>query len=248
MLDFLCIEKCRGCSAFIEFKRWQPQTSCADCWYPLTATPPNVELCAMSDAALPVVSASPYTGVLKKLVYKFKYDNDGLVGADMVSLLEIGWSVLYEMALRDLSVNSAGALRIMLIPVPLHWKRRWRRGFNQSSELAKMLRARILRAQSGSGGLLPEHTLQVVEGLLVRSRSTQAHHGLGRAERVANVHQAFEAKKTGRDMAPGESSTVTIVVDDIYTSGATLAECARVLRGAGFEHVYGLTVARAVDD
>jgi ComF family protein len=130
--------------------------------------------------------------------------------------------------LADLVIEQCGAALPRdvdaLVPVPLGRARERERGFNQAALVAERL-ARALGPP--------------VRGWLDRTRPTRPQSELGAAERRANVRDAFHARAavTGRHV---------IVVDDVLTTGATAAECARVLREAGARMVGVLTVARVV--
>jgi ComF family protein len=110
--------------------------------------------------------------------------------------------------------------------VPVHRLRRRERGFDQAEDLCRALAARI--------GL-------PAEALLARRQRTVAQHALGRTARAGNVGGAFE-------VPPGKVASVAgrwvLVVDDVTTTGSTLAGCARALLGAGALAVSGLAVAR----
>jgi ComF family protein len=110
--------------------------------------------------------------------------------------------------------------------VPLHRKRLRERGFNQS----------LLLARSASRALGVGLS---VDGL-VRTRYTRPQINLSPGEREENVRGAFAAAR------PGEfAGRDVLLVDDVYTTGATVRECARVLKGSGADSVYVLSVARA---
>jgi ComF family protein len=113
-----------------------------------------------------------------------------------------------------------------IIPVPLHARRRKDRGFDQAELLAFALGEAIDR---------PVRT-----GLLVRVRNTRPQIGLGPAERDANVRGAFQLRHPLP--TPG---VLALLVDDVYTTGATLTACARALRAGKAEAVYAVTVSRA---
>ncbi len=115
----------------------------------------------------------------------------------------------------------------LLLPVPLHWTRLFARRYNQSALLAYAIRA------SGGPPVAPDW--------LLRRRRTRSQGRFGRSARAANVRGAFYLR-------PGKSvkGMRVVLVDDVMTTGATLEECARVLRRAGAEFVGALTLARAL--
>ncbi|MEX1113066.1 MAG: ComF family protein, partial [Patescibacteria group bacterium] len=112
---------------------------------------------------------------------------------------------------------------LVLVPVPLHPRRLRSRGHNQSALLA--------------GALAAATGLPVSSGL-IRCHRTRTQTGLGRAERRRNVAGAFAW--TG----PLPANRTVVLVDDVYTTGATLAACAEACREAGAAQVYGLVVGK----
>jgi ComF family protein len=115
----------------------------------------------------------------------------------------------------------------LLVPVPLHWTRLFQRRFNQAALLAQAVHA--------AGGPA------VAADWLVRRRHTPSQGHLGPLARERNVRGAF-AMKTGCSV----KGRRVVIVDDVMTTGATVAECARVLRRAGAQSVGVLTLARAL--
>lgn len=111
-----------------------------------------------------------------------------------------------------------------IVPVPLHRNRYLDRGFNQAELIARSL-AQILN-------------LPLRKDILSRQRFTKTQVGLGRAERQENLIGAFSAR--------GDLSGIkrAVVVDDVFTTGSTLQECARTLKEAGMKEVWGMTAAR----
>lgn len=116
-----------------------------------------------------------------------------------------------------------------LVPVPLHYQRLASRGFNQSAWLAQ-----AVSRQTG--------TLALVDALS-RKRNTPSQGGLTARQRRRNVAGAFEVRKSRQTRIKG--STVTLV-DDVLTTGATLAACTKALRKAGANRVNVLVLARVV--
>jgi ComF family protein len=113
----------------------------------------------------------------------------------------------------------------LVVAVPMHGTRLARRGFNQAALLAARMASRLDAACAAR--------------MLVRTRHTGSQGGLSLSERRRNVAGAF----AWAGPKPGEGSSV-LIVDDVVASGATICECARVLRAAGFARVDAWAVAR----
>ena len=112
-----------------------------------------------------------------------------------------------------------------VVPVPLHWRRRWRRGFNQSELLGRAIARRC--------------GIPMIQALK-RVRYTPTQTGLSNTGRRKNVAAAFAAAR--RHPVSGRR---ILLVDDVMTTGSTAAACAAVLRRAGATRITLLTVARA---
>ena len=117
----------------------------------------------------------------------------------------------------------------VIVPVPLHWSRLFRRKYNQSAELARHL------------GRMAD--VAVVPDMLVRQRATKLQEGMTRAERIDNQSGAFVLHRR-RDVAGKR----VVLVDDVMTTGATLSACAAVLREAGAAQIDALVLARVARD
>jgi ComF family protein len=202
---------------------------CASCGAP---APAIAALCTRCDARLPRLApgtaltrvpplvaccaAVAFEGEMETWIHRFKYPRPGWRGLDPAP-----HGVLRHLALE--AARCAPGLRPdCIVPVPLHPRRLRERGFNPAAVLARWI-AR-------------EHAARFDAGLLRRVRDTPTQTGLGRHARRANVRGAFRAIVT----PPG---TVWLI-DDVVTTGSTLAECARVLRRAGAHEVVAVCVAR----
>ncbi|MEJ2534402.1 MAG: ComF family protein [Gammaproteobacteria bacterium] len=119
-------------------------------------------------------------------------------------------------------------VRDLLIPVPLHWRRKCMRGYNQAEQLARHLGRRT--------------GIPVRAGWLARRRRTRAQSVLAAAQRRRNVRGAFSWR------GPPSRDFGAILVDDVMTTGATLAECARLARRAGAGRVELWVAARALPE
>lgn len=161
-------------------------------------------------------SVVAYDGVIPDAIRRFKYGHDITTGSALATFLA-GYNF------DDLDFHTFDAI----IPVPLHIKRLRERGFNQSLILAR--------------ALAKKHHLVVDFSLLKRHKLTLTQTGLDKDDRVKNITGAFVAgpreKIHGRNL---------ILVDDVYTTGATINECARTLVKAGASRVAVITLARAL--
>lgn len=140
-------------------------------------------------------------------------------------------------AMTDLDLPGLDAA--WLVPVPLGSKRLWQRGYNQSERLARALARRWRRP--------------VVE-LLARTRDTATQTALTPEARLANVAGAFAARNSEVRTRHGSALRLPssaferplVLVDDVFTTGATLAEAARALERAGAATIMAVTFGRAV--
>lgn len=132
-------------------------------------------------------------------------------------------------ALRDgLARGAIASLPEVLIPVPLHAQRLRERGYNQALELARPLTHAF--------------GIALAPGLLARTRATPAQAELDAKTRRKNLHGAFEFHLPKGQSAPPSSA---VLLDDVMTTGATLAECARMLKRGGVSRVEVWAFARA---
>ena len=113
----------------------------------------------------------------------------------------------------------------VIVPVPLHPARERERGFNQASLLAHLLGERIVTP---------------IKPVLERVRYTTTQTAFDRSERMENLHGAFRLRRK-----TNVQGLRVLLVDDVLTTGATLSECAHVLKKAGARFVFAATAARA---
>jgi ComF family protein len=113
----------------------------------------------------------------------------------------------------------------LIAPVPLHWTRLWTRGYNQAGWLALAI----------ANGLAKPYAPLA----LIRKRRTPSQNGLSASGRSRNVEGAFSV---GQDVA----GKTVLLVDDVYTTGATLNACAKALLKAGAARVDGVALARVI--
>ena len=177
--------------------------------------PNNAKLCHR-DAPLLLAAAADYTNdTIRKLIWQLKYERKTAALEPLAALL-----VRY---LKNLPLSFANAV---LVPIPLHPRRERKRGFNQAALIAE--------AVSTVLGIPLTHCL-------TRLRDTPPQVKLeNRVARAVNIEGAFSVGRP--ELASGKH---ILLVDDVATSGMTLWEAARVLKGAGAKKVTGLVVAKA---
>jgi ComF family protein len=231
MLDFALPPRCPGCGAIVA----EPDRFCLDCWTRLTFLGEpccgccglpfafaGEGLCGRCLAEPPAFdrlrAAVAYGEVSRHVALRLKYSGrPGLAGT------------LAHFMLRHLERFDGEGERL-LVPVPLHRWRIWKRGYNQAALIASALERR---------GGVPAGL-----DLLRRTRSTPPLRGLGRRERSLAVRGAFAVPAEARPLIEGRR---IILVDDVYTSGATASACARTLKRSGAASVEILCWARVVN-
>lgn len=159
-------------------------------------------------------SAVLYDDIARSIVHRFKYK-------DRTDLAEM----MARWMMRAGAEITADA--DVIVPVPLHRGRLLSRQFNQSAELA-----RAVARQTG---------LSYLPATLLRIRATRRQVGLGASARADNVRRAFSIPPKRRRDVNGKS---VLLVDDVYTTGATVKSAARELTRAGADRVFVLTFAR----
>jgi ComF family protein len=161
------------------------------------------------------IRLGPYEGLLREIILRMKNRN----GETMAELIGELWAEHAEPRLREFAAD-------FIIPVPLHWWRRWNRGYNQSEALAMMLASRL--------------KIPCRPGWLRRIRNTPQQTSQTPSERKKNVRGAFRA----RSWTPIRGKRV-LLVDDVLTTGSTCSEAARALREAGASQVSVAILARS---
>lgn len=202
-LEFISAPICIVCGTpFALSDELDDSAQCAQC----IETPPNF------DSAR---AAMTYNEASRKLLLRFKYGNQQHAA--------ITFAKWIKNAAPDLLQDCD-----YIIPVPLHWRRHWQRGFNQSAILANALSKTVGRPLCHA---------------LTRKRFVMSQRGLTRNQRLKNVRMAFKVK----DFAiPLIKNKKIALIDDVITSGATVNECAKLLKSKGAKSVSVLTVAKVM--
>ena len=229
ILDFALPPRCPGCAAIPA----DPHLFCLECWSALAflgepccarcALPFDygegaAVLCGRCLAEPPAYdrlrAAVAYGDISRSVALKLKYGGRPGIAETVARFMQ-----------RHL--DRAGAP--LLVPVPLHRWRIWRRGYNQAALIAAALARRT--------------GLEARLDLLDRSKATPVLRGMGPRERAEAVRGAFRVDQRRKAELKGRG---IVLVDDVYTSGATANACARVLKRAGAAEVNILCWARVV--
>ena len=210
---------CETCRSEIEVVRAPMCRCCGVPLDPLAAGPSLCADCRSGRKFSGARSVGLHAGPLRQAIIRYKYHGRR-------RLAGVFGEMLADLARADghdaLPLPTASAV----LPVPLHPARRRWRGFDQ----AELLCAPVAEALG----------IPVLTDALERVRDTTPQTSMRGKQRHENVRGAFEARKT--HLLKGRSF---ILVDDVFTTGATISECARMLRKAGATDVYALTIARA---
>jgi ComF family protein len=201
-LDFIGEPCCIFCGSPFDIPI-NAKTSCGSC----LLKPPAFDECR---------SVVIYNDASKRLILQFKHA-DRLEGVPL-------FAALLERIAQPYVLRAD-----LIIPVPLHWTRLWRRQYNQAALLARAL---------GQRAHIP-----VASCILKRHRRTASQGILTAKQREKNMKGAFSVTKGGNSRLKGKK---VILIDDVYTTGATLNACANALKKAGTKEVIVLTLARAL--
>ncbi len=154
--------------------------------------------------------------IVKKMIRQFKYE-------PLVKELAKPLSSLVLAHLKHLNISDFSDF--LLVPVPLHERKLRERGFNPAEEIAKKL------SESSN--------VPVLNNVLVKIKSTPAQAELKKEEREKNIKGVFSC--LNKELVANKK---ILLVDDVFTTGATLEECACVLKNVGAKEIWGMVVAR----
>jgi len=223
--DLLFPKRCLGCRKFGEYLctdcfsniHFAQSYFCGICASPSYngLTHPRCQGKYTIDGIFPVLN---YKGILKKVLYQYKY-NPNL--SDLTTILA---DLLYEGFIQnEILMKSIETDRSIITSVPLHSARQKKRGYNQSDLLAKNVAKKLNKEYSSK--------------IIIRVVNTEPQYKLPKAERALNVKNAFMVI----DKDTIKNKTV-FIIDDITTTGATLSECANVLKRVGVRKIFGVAL------
>ena len=226
LLDFALPPRCAGCAEVIEevgafcpdcwgAMEWLGNSGCQTCGLPLAGT--EADSCARCLAEPPGLdrmrAAVAYGDLSRSIALRLKYGRKVALARTMARYMT--------------SLGDAGRGEALVMPVPLHRRRLWSRGFNQAGLVAREL---------ARGWGYPFEA-----SLLRRTRATRPLKGMSHGQRRKAVSGAFAVADP--DRIKGRQ---VILVDDVLTSGSTAEACARALRKAGAARVELICWARVV--
>jgi ComF family protein len=228
--DLALPPRCAGCGAIVAGS----DRFCTGCWSALTFLgPPWCAGCNMpfahdrgADARCAACLAAPpaHAGVRAAVAY-------GAVARTLALRLKYAGRVADARTAAALMQRHLPADADLVVPVPLHWRRLWWRGYNQAALIAAHL------ARAGGVAFDP--------AAIERQRATPVLRGRSPRARQAAVRGAFRIAAARAGALVGRH---VVLVDDVYTSGATTDACVRVLRRAGARRVTILAWARVIAD
>lgn len=232
LLSIVIPPTCPGCHLPVE----KDHTICPSCWKDLTfitlpfcdscAEPLEVSgdldqtyICGQCRQAPPKFSQTrslfKYAGLARRLILSLKHGN----------ATHLAFGLAEKACARHSDYIKEADI---IIPVPLHWSRLFKRGYNQASLLAKNVAYNCNK---------PFHAT-----LLQRNRRTPSQGKYGKKARLRNVRSAFNLSKKDQNSIAGKT---VLIVDDVMASGATLNACAKVLLTAKAKKVKVLVVAKS---
>lgn len=223
--DFVFPKRCVGCRKFGSYL-------CPDCFAKLSfaqkyfcgvctqpsyngLTHPKCSTRYAIDGIFPILN---YHGLLKKILYQYKYN------PHLSDLTSVFGDFLYEGIIQnEYLMREVEKGEVVFVPVPLHPSRERTRGYNQSKLLAEAVAKKL--------GIF------VMNGTLVRTKNTKPQFKLPKEARKDNIKGAFEVKNEAKIV-----NKTVFLIDDITTTGATLSECARILKRGGADKVFGIAL------
>lgn len=161
-----------------------------------------------------IVAAKFQDKLLDLAIHQFKYN--------FIKNLGVPLSKLLIEKINEQKENPLWRENLIVIPIPLHKRRLNWRGFNQAEELAHEI--------------AKEFSLEMIPNILARQKYTKTQAKFSRAKRLTNLQNAFQIQKI--------KPTNYLLVDDVFTTGATMNECAHLLKKNGAIKVWGIVLAR----
>jgi len=226
ILDFLFPKRCLGCGKFGSYLCQEcfgkigflDQQFCPVCGHPAIGgfTHPGCKTPLSLDG---LISVANYNEIMHSLISSFKYQ------PFVTDLQEVICRILRSY----FEKNDFPYKEFLVIPIPLHWMRKNWRGYNQAEILARIV-AEILG-------------FQFTPNILRRTQFTKPQTQLSRDERLENLRGVFALQESSKEKI---ANRAILLVDDVWTTGATIKECGKVSKRNGAKKVWALTLSRPI--
>lgn len=208
---------CAECLAAIEIHN---SVFCSLCSRRL---PAENKPCVHKDFSFILAAAAPYRNkTVRELIHALKYRSGT---AALIPLSNITSRYMEKIKYRPLTIKNS-----VIVPIPLYRSRERKRGYNQSLRIAL-----LLRQSHPTGAAVPVETDALIK---IKNTPPQSKTN-NRAERMKNMAGSFKIKNSAA--VRGKN---IILIDDVYTSGATMNEAARILKKAGAKQIIGFVIAK----
>lgn len=229
LLELLFPKKCVGCKKAGGY-------FCQDCIGNILQTDlvcPNCDRLAIGGQTHPICkdkfglnglwSLGIYENPLKKAIQTLKYKRVKEVSEVLVNIIIEYWAKYQPFVLEQIKKNRGDGWAV--VPIPLHWWRENDRGFNQSSQIAKLFSEKL--------------GLKYLDAIK-RIKYTKPQVKLQGKQRSQNIKNAFEID-SNYSLSP---KPYILLIDDVWTTGSTIRECCYLLKRNGAKKVWGITLAR----
>jgi len=228
LLDIFYPKQCLGCKKYGKY-------ICRDCIRSLPQVKQRCIVCqrpAIDGYTHPTcrgkytidraIALYPYRSVVGKAIRSLKYKFATEIAKELCEII---------ISHSPISLTTQIPPNSVLVPIPMHWRRKNWRGFNQTEVIGESL--------SQSLGLSWK------PNLLIRTTQPKAQEGLKREDRISNVSNVFSLSPNPiHKSSILNPKSVYILFDDVLTTGSTLSEAGKVLKKAGAKKVWAVTIAR----
>jgi len=216
LLNFFFPLQCVNCGRLLAADN--KDRVCGDCWSRIIYLNRPIDIRLSLEE---IWSVAVYDGVLRELIHQFKYKEKKYLTNPLGKLLVDFVEEYLEEERFD-----------YIVPIPLEKARQKKRGYNQAELLARVLGEAVNKP--------------ILTNLIKRRKKTKPQFGLKKEERFENLSGAFEISESVKEDVATIAGKTILLLDDLATTGATLDECARALKGAGVSEVYALVLAHGI--
>jgi len=216
LLNFFFPLQCVNCGRLLAADN--KDRVCGDCWSRIVYLNRPIDIRLSLEE---IWSVGVYDEVLKELIHQFKYKQKKYLANPLGKLLVD----FVEEYLREERFD-------YIVPIPLEKTRQKKRGYNQAELLARILGEAVNKP--------------ILTNLVRRRKKTKPQFGLNKEERFENLSGAFEIPESVKEDVATIAEKTVLLLDDLATTGATLDECAKVLKRAGVSEVYALVLAHGI--